>query len=401
MPTDVLYTPGDWLAIASAGRWLLVEKAVDDPSIGVLFTTMRDAGEPTAVLTALLADGFTGLPGFVLVDEEGPGLRCFGRGPARLAIDDVPVTLTGTLSWLEVVTPRASRLVLSCPTDGLGELTLPLASGVTTAARIVLEMATSAGGRPTADPRESILPPPATVSVDAPDDTPVIDSEVQAQYLHLLTAATGFHQPAAPPSEPEPAEQPAPPANEATPAGVTATWQDQEDAAESTTPDAEPAAAVSASAGPMVEAVLCPVGHPSPPASTDCRQCGARIASADTSTVPRPVLGHLRLSTGTEVRLDRGAVFGRAPQTSVVDAVERPHLVRLANAHEISRIHASVRIEDWTVLLQDLGSANGTFVIRPGEPPERVRPQHDVPIYPGTRVSLADAVELVYEIESP
>ena len=150
--------------------------------------------------------------------------------------------------------------------------------------------------------------------------------------------------------------------------------------------------------GPTVHAVRCPAQHPNPAHAGTCRICGAPIDEQLPVTVPRPVLGRLRLSTGDEVSLDRGVLMGRGPTEGRHVGGERPHVVKLASAgHDISRNHLEVRLDGWHVLVTDLDSTNGTLVTRPGRPPERLRPDQPSMIEPGTVVSLAD-VTFTYEV---
>jgi len=152
--------------------------------------------------------------------------------------------------------------------------------------------------------------------------------------------------------------------------------------------------------GPLVKAIPCPADHPNPPHSATCRVCGAQLASTTPVTVPRPVLGVLRLSTGASVPLDRGAIFGRSPDATSGEGGERPHVVRLPSPEkDISRNHLEVRLDGWHVIVTDLRSTNGTLVTVPGEQPQRLRPDEPLPITPGTVVSLADEVSFVYEVE--
>ncbi len=149
--------------------------------------------------------------------------------------------------------------------------------------------------------------------------------------------------------------------------------------------------------GPTVHALLCPGSHPSPPGSSVCRMCGVPLPQQDPVTVPRPVLGVLRVSTGDVITLDRGVVMGRSPRTDF-DGEERPHVVRLPSGDgEISRTHLQVSLDGWDVLVTDLKSTNGTLVTLPGRDPERLRPREPFPIQPGTVVSLADDIYFRYE----
>lgn len=151
--------------------------------------------------------------------------------------------------------------------------------------------------------------------------------------------------------------------------------------------------------GPVVKAVPCPNGHVNPPHNSTCRICGAEIGSATPITVPRPILGVLRLSTGDAVPLDRGAIIGRSPEATADREGERPHVVQVPSPDkDVSRNHVEIKLDGWHVLVTDLRSTNGTLVTVPGEQPQRLRPDEPFPIPPGTVVSLADEVTFVYEV---
>jgi hypothetical protein len=151
--------------------------------------------------------------------------------------------------------------------------------------------------------------------------------------------------------------------------------------------------------GPTVQAVRCPNRHLSPAHAIGCRVCGAPVASQATVVVPRPVLGVLRLSTGDLIRLDRGVVMGRAPAPADDTDPDRPHVLKLASpGDDISRTHLEVRLEDWHVLVVDLGSTNGTVVHAPGQQPERLRANDPQAIEPGTVVNLSDEIAFTFEV---
>ena len=137
-----------------------------------------------------------------------------------------------------------------------------------------------------------------------------------------------------------------------------------------------------------------------------------RVVPAGTLEVPtptaelppqeaRPTLGVLRLSTGGSVPLDRGVLLGRAPRVDEDQPADRrPRVVRVGGPdRDISRNHAEVVLEGRRVFLRDLGSTNGTTVTRPGQEPVRLRPHADQEIEPGAVVSLANEVQLTYEVQ--
>jgi hypothetical protein len=172
------------------------------------------------------------------------------------------------------------------------------------------------------------------------------------------------------------------------------------DDAEATVDRSALLAAAQAESGPLVAAVLCPAGHPSPPHAGTCRSCGREIPVQPPFQTARPPLGVLRLATGDVVTLDRGVLLGRSPKVNAgVPAAERPHLVRVPSPeNDISRNHLEVVLEGWHVLVRDLGSTNGTTVALPGQVPVRLRPGDQQVIEPGTILTMADEVSLTYEV---
>lgn len=150
--------------------------------------------------------------------------------------------------------------------------------------------------------------------------------------------------------------------------------------------------------GPMLPALLCKLGHLSPPYAAICRVCGGELADQVPVEAVRPALGQLVLSNGGSVLLDKGVIFGRSPQSDIEDAAQRPNLVRLIDSPEISRRHASVMLDGWQVLLRDLGSQNGTILTLPGRQPEQIRPHEDYVLEPGSVVSFADVVSCKFEV---
>ena len=151
--------------------------------------------------------------------------------------------------------------------------------------------------------------------------------------------------------------------------------------------------------GPVVHAVSCLKGHLNDPQATTCRTCKTALPMQDPVTVPRPVLGVLRLSTGDVVQLDRGVLLGRSPSTKV-EGVDRPHLVKVTSPdNDISRNHVEVQLDGWHVLVRDLKTTNGTLVQLPGEEPVRLRPEDPMAIKPGSTVMLAEHVSFTFEVE--
>jgi hypothetical protein len=150
-------------------------------------------------------------------------------------------------------------------------------------------------------------------------------------------------------------------------------------------------------AGPMVQAVRCASGHLNAPYAETCRVCTMPIAPQVPFDAPRPALGVLELSTGDAITLDRAVIMGRSPRPLDGDAVDRPNLIRLAGEN-FSRNHVAIALDGWHVLIRDLGSTNGTVVSGPNGTPERLRPQEERLLEPGSVVSLAAQVSFRFSV---
>ena len=118
--------------------------------------------------------------------------------------------------------------------------------------------------------------------------------------------------------------------------------------------------------------------------------------------MPRPALGVLVLEEPVEgapatITLDGAFILGRRPSVDrVTDTV--PRLITLPSPEQdVSRNHVRINVEGWHVLVTDLGSKNGTVVVSPGEPPQRLHADRPVMITPGTRVVLAEVMTYRYE----
>lgn len=156
-------------------------------------------------------------------------------------------------------------------------------------------------------------------------------------------------------------------------------------------------AAPTPAGGPSVLARVCDQGHPNPPQAGQCRVCGQPLG-ADAVRVPRPALGRARLSSGEVVVLDTPAVLGRSPKTGRVAGPDVPRPVTVPSpTREVSGTHLAIRLEEWHVLVADLGSANGTILRRPGQPPQRLHPREPALVFSGDVVDLGDGVTVTFE----
>jgi hypothetical protein len=116
-----------------------------------------------------------------------------------------------------------------------------------------------------------------------------------------------------------------------------------------------------------VSGVRCARDHFNDPAVAYCSVCGLSMAQAPRSPEmgPRPQLGVLVLDDGTTVALVRDVLLGRMPEIDEAVAAGDVDPVTLADPL-VSRRHARIALRDWQVVVSDLESANGTFVMPRG-----------------------------------
>ena len=151
------------------------------------------------------------------------------------------------------------------------------------------------------------------------------------------------------------------------------------------------------SSGPLVQAMFCSSGHPNPTHLATCLRCGGQVSGA-VVLVARPQLGQLRLSTGQVVALDRPLLIGRRPKLEGRVPNEMPTLLQLDVGQGLSRTHAAIRLEGWQVLVEDLGSANGTVVRLPGRAPHRLHEGEPALLEVGAFVDFGGEVSATLEI---
>lgn len=152
-----------------------------------------------------------------------------------------------------------------------------------------------------------------------------------------------------------------------------------------------------AQAGPLVVACLCVHGHPNPTHVQVCRTCEGAMTE-QTVNIPRPPLGTLHVSTGEVIILDRDVVIGRRPSYTPQPGRPHAHVVLVPSPNqEISRTHCEIKIDGWDVRIRDLGSNNGTFLLRPGQSPVRVTDSAPMILRPGDILDLGDAVTVRME----
>ena len=108
-------------------------------------------------------------------------------------------------------------------------------------------------------------------------------------------------------------------------------------------------------------------------------------------------VARLVFSSGETVDVDRVVLVGRAPEAGRTGAADQPRLVSVPSPQqEISSTHLEVRpgsgADQGSAVVTDLGSTNGTLLVRPGRPPEDLRPGVAVQLVPGAVIDLGDGV---------
>lgn len=107
---------------------------------------------------------------------------------------------------------------------------------------------------------------------------------------------------------------------------------------------------------------------------------------------PAPSL-HLLRHDGVVESLDQPVLVGRAPSVSQVSAGRMPRLVTVSSlGQDISRNHAQFTVEGGTVVVTDLHSRNGTFIVLPGKSPQKLRQGEPTAVIVGTVVDLGGGV---------
>lgn len=142
------------------------------------------------------------------------------------------------------------------------------------------------------------------------------------------------------------------------------------EAPDSTELDAYVSDAPHSAGADSVLGVMCPAGHGNPTHRTECRVCGQRL-TGDSVRFARPGLGWLHTSAGESIELVQNVLAGRNPRASRIQGTVMPRLLPLPHSH-VSGTHLEIRLEGWSVMVADLGSTNGTFLQRPGQPTVRI-----------------------------
>ena len=152
--------------------------------------------------------------------------------------------------------------------------------------------------------------------------------------------------------------------------------------------------------GVLVDGIWCSRKHFNDPQAAYCSVCGISMVHQTHNLVkgPRPPLGVLVLDDGSTFGVDGDYVLGREPiGDPAVASGEVLPLVVDDPGRSVSRVHARLTLQGWEVRLADAGSANGTYVARPGSDQwERLAPDEPHTLAPGSRIRLGQR-ELAFD----
>jgi len=266
------------------------------------------------------------------------------------------------------------------------------------------------------DPTSPTEPTPTEPAQDAAaeptptEPTPVEPAQDAAAEPTPLVAAAAAGTAAASPdaseadATSEPAASPVPPPSEeaapaAAPASEAAPPAESEPAATQTPLETVETPEEGAPVGPvMVLGVACPQGHHNHPDAVYCSQCGTKMGVHHTTVLlngPRPPLGVLVVDDGTTYSLSEDLVIGREPTShKEVTAGRAQPMILTDDTLSLSRKHAHIWLDDWSVFAQDLGSSNGTYLSRPGqnEPWFKLDPSSSIALEPGDRLRVGGRI---------
>ena len=157
---------------------------------------------------------------------------------------------------------------------------------------------------------------------------------------------------------------------------------------------ASPAAADEATDEPgvMVRGIMCSRGHFNDPNARFCSRCGISMVHQTHHLVSgiRPPLGVVVADDGSVFALTGDYVLGREPGNAPDAMSGRAVPVPLDDPGLLmSRVHARIRLEGWSVQVEDAGSANGTFVAESaGADWTQLEPAVPRTVKPGARIRL-------------
>lgn len=406
----VTYTPGEWLVLS--GPSMLVVMLPAPPRKSELVNTLWDDIRGTASVAALLKVigeyGLDQMADFAAFFWDAEGLHGMARG--QLVVTDADtgeVVVSGhdVVTWREESLGRARRLRVDMSSVHDDDcLQLPLMVGAVMASAIHLST----------DPESSVLFPVRSGDNDfaeaAPQDVGLGDETEMEPFSEasILDDDIPFWTP------PVDGDDGGGDANtegdgigglrfdlaqDDEPTAAEDVFRDDEagtvisdDLVASHKPAASPATP------PQVQAVPCARGHANAPRSRLCRICSAPVDATAPRLIDRPTLASVQSNHGDVVEVLEAVVVGRSP-----DASRGPNgsgVLRVPSpSSDISRSHLIVAAREWSIVVTDLNSTNGTTVLPLSEQSFMLANGESVTVDLGTVLDLGNGVLL--RIEAP
>ena len=448
---------GGWLAAATGGR-LVMLPAADSAARARVWASLLDGSSEQsarAVLDELTAGGLSKTPPFALLtweNSEPTTVRVFVRGEVVVVLTtadgDLSIGGLGISTWVErsvadVTAVSVSAVPVSVDADPIGTDDLavlplgagfPLQSGMVHTRRLRLVVdgaraaetarAESAVAEPAqAKPALQIVPPPPAAPKTVPAPLPLpnrrIAEPASEQTISDIAAAEPAAESAAESAAAPIAAQVAEPDADAAGGydhlfGATV-MRGVEQAA--VRPDAEsdddesaaPTGAAAASAAGRAETehddderdVDVPGdhdGHTVMSGDIQKMRDSRRRAAAESAPAAGPAAEprlYLLLPSGVREPLTQPIRVGRAPSVSKISGGLVPKLVSLGGAdQDVSRNHVHFTVEGDTVVVTDLHSRNGTLVVLPGKPAQKLRQGEPTAVIVGTVIDLGSGITL-------
>ncbi|TFC07967.1 FHA domain-containing protein [Cryobacterium mannosilyticum] len=391
---------GEWLAATRPGCLLVVRTDGSRDSVDRLWSSLD--GGAQGILDGLTSAGLFATPPFVLLTWDtaaGPGFtgRAILRGDVSLRLTgengDAELSGLGVSTWREQPFSGMTEITMECGECGeCGERggprsslpALPLSSGVVRVRRISLSSLPASTAAP--------VPVAESIAEETITDQTITDQTNTDQTITDQTVAivrSGGVRPAPAPTPAADAVEPSAAQGYDHLFGATM-MRGVEQAAVRPADDDDDAGA---------DAVD-PARHDGLTVmSGDIRTLRdsrrrARPAPEAAAAAAQPAL-YLLLPNGVREPLGQPIVVGRAPGVNKVSGGQIPRLVSLGGAdQDISRNHVRITVEGDTVVVTDLHSRNGTVIVLPGKPPQKLRGGESTSVIVGTVVDLGGGVTL-------
>ena len=414
-------TPGDGIVARTPGAALVVPRPAPEQEalLEQLLTLVREAkpggGRGMArKLAGLLATSDDDAMDLVLLAPLG------GGDVAVLVVGDIEVRATGSegavvvsgrdsLTWVDRVLRGVTDLEVDTGGGASAMAGSDLVAGIVPGSGLTFAARSGAGiAAPAAFPR-----PAAPAAAEQPADPAAASPPSYVKNTPEQPAAVPADQvPGPPPPAPPVVPQVMP--SSAPPSAPPSSPPPGDFQVESLTDDEAPARAPlpvdprevteqptpAGTAPAQVKGVFCKRGHFNDPMVQFCTVCGINMVQQTPALVdgPRPPLGVLVFDDGSVFQLEQDYVLGRQPEQAPEVLSGRARPLRLEDTGgTVSRAHALIALEDWTVRLSDHGSANGTYIAMPNSPEwQPVPPNGRVVLTPGTTIKLGNRT-LKYE----